>query len=153
MCIRDSNNGIDEDCDGEDLVVVIDNDGDGFTTAIDCDDNDPLINPGAEEIGGNEVDENCDGDLTTSTIEQEIAKTIKVFPNPTNGMLYLEDNTYLPNSFTIEMTDYLGKQLFQQQLTKQKVMSIDLRSLPTGLLVVRIHTEDRIINKRILLVR
>jgi hypothetical protein len=58
------NNGIDEDCDGVDLVdlTLIDGDLDGYTPAAgDCDDTDPAINPGAEEIPGNDVDENCDG--------------------------------------------------------------------------------------------
>ena len=57
--------GIDQDCDGEDLdceVEVDDEDEDGYTISEgDCDDEDPLINPGADEICDNEVDDDCDG--------------------------------------------------------------------------------------------
>ena len=37
-----------------------DADGDGFSDAEDCDDSDASIYPGAEEVCGNGVDDNCD---------------------------------------------------------------------------------------------
>lgn len=38
-----------------------DGDGDGYPRSRDCADTDPAINPGAAEICGNNVDEDCDG--------------------------------------------------------------------------------------------
>ena len=53
--------GIDQDCDGEDLL---DGDGDGYDDedwgGTDCDDADASINPGASETIGDGVDYDCD---------------------------------------------------------------------------------------------
>jgi hypothetical protein len=54
-------NGTDENCNGV-ADENVDVDGDGFTTCDgDCADNDELVNPGAFETNGNQVDDDCDG--------------------------------------------------------------------------------------------
>ena len=39
----------------------LDNDGDGISPPADCNDSNPAIRPGARDIPGNKIDENCDG--------------------------------------------------------------------------------------------
>jgi Putative metal-binding motif len=39
----------------------VDRDGDGVLTPLDCDDRNPRRRPGAEDVPGNGIDENCDG--------------------------------------------------------------------------------------------
>ncbi len=54
----------DPDCGAE--VACIDADGDGYSPADgDCDDGDPLVSPGIEEICGDTVDNDCDGLVDT----------------------------------------------------------------------------------------
>ena len=43
------------------FIPQIDQDNDGFTSDVDCNDNNFGINPNAFEIPNNEIDENCDG--------------------------------------------------------------------------------------------
>ncbi len=70
-----ADNGIDDDCDGKQLSSVancIDNDGDGYGVGAgclgrDCDDSNPLINPGRLELCGNGLDDDCLGGDETCT--------------------------------------------------------------------------------------
>ena len=53
-----------DDCDDTDpgsTVVAVDRDCDGYRRADDCDDESAGVHPGAAEVCGDEVDENCDG--------------------------------------------------------------------------------------------
>ena len=53
----------DPDCDSNPACDASpqDLDGDGYASDVDCDDEDPTINPGASEIWYDGVDQNCDG--------------------------------------------------------------------------------------------
>jgi hypothetical protein len=71
-----ADDGVDQDCNGSDLVTSsgTDADGDGFdseaTGGDDCDDTDAAVNPDATEVSLDGVDNNCDGAANSSdTIE------------------------------------------------------------------------------------
>jgi hypothetical protein len=68
------NDGIDQDCNGTDLIVIdpedIDDDGDSYTeNQGDCNDTNSGINPDVIDICGNAIDENCNGKDAVCTPE------------------------------------------------------------------------------------
>ncbi|MFN3200158.1 MAG: MopE-related protein [Bradymonadia bacterium] len=66
--------GIDQDCNGSDLVCgEEDGDGDGVSvSAGDCDDANPRVFPGGTEICGDGIDQDCDGeDLSCENVDRD----------------------------------------------------------------------------------
>jgi hypothetical protein len=87
-------------------VLLEDNDGDGFVAELnecvpggDCDDNDPTTYPGAEELCGDGIDNDCDGDVDEDCCPYfsvadilAIAADINYFNQFGDGCLTTEDS-------------------------------------------------------------
>jgi hypothetical protein len=71
---------------------------------------------------------------------------IRVFPNPTNGIIYLEN---LPENATIEVFNSIG-QLLQIQNNQT---AIDLSSYPNSIYFINIKTNDSNITRKVVLQR
>ncbi|MFV1975510.1 MAG: MopE-related protein [Candidatus Scalindua sp.] len=87
-------NGIDEDCDGQDAATTdpdnVDDDGDGYTeNQGDCDDNDINVNPGTTEISENGVDDDCNPETYDFYIDQDLIDVINDTNNSSNAVITL----------------------------------------------------------------
>ncbi len=116
----------------EEPITGIDFDGDGFIDQFDCDDNNPNINPNAEDIANNGIDEDCDGmDLVTSTYEIGNS-SINIFPNPAIDEINIDISGDL--SFKVNLYDFNGKLLLSEENTNQ----IKVNEIPQGAYLLEI---------------
>ncbi len=144
--------------DNNDLQVVrygnfIDADMDGFGMGEDCNDLIFEINPGAEEIANNGIDEDCDGmDLLVGNQNIEKDIDIIIYPNPVEGELQVKLSEINQEVITIEIIDGAGKLVLPASrpvFYQDPAIRINMADLPSGLYLIRIHTSSGIINKRV----
>ena len=113
----------------------VDMDEDGYLSNIDCDDNNPDVNPAAVEVPNNEIDEDCNGeDLITATyvIENSI---IKIYPNPTRDFIKIE----IDQPFRVELLQINGTTVLDEQLKT----SINIGHLPAGIYLLKVQLERK----------
>ena len=149
---------VDNDCDGiidEDLPTTIyyaDNDEDGYgdietvretclelisrfvTNSDDCDDTNPNINPDAIEIEGNDIDENCNGSLTST--HNLSGLRINVYPSPASDFIYVEYNSQSP--VEMKIYDLQGR----LHLTAHNSQRLDVSKLAEGTYLLTLRNEE-----------
>ena len=101
----------------------------------DCDDSNAAINPNAEEIGANGIDENCDGQIDNSIFE--LNAKISLYPNPTRSELNIQINSSIIGN-DLYIFDAVGKLVFKQQLLSTQT-TIPVSNFADGNYVVKVN--------------
>jgi hypothetical protein len=126
--------GIDQDCDGSDLVCPedIDDDNDGFTeNQGDCDDSNASVNPDAIEICGDDIDQDCDG--ADSACDSETQQMIFGDASNTDAAGTLQD-TFLNINTDVNVTSgQLNTYTWPADTPANSiVIKLDLSRIPQG---------------------
>ncbi len=102
-------------------VTAIDDDGDGHALPADCSDSNPAIYPGAPEIAGNGIDENCDGSDTPAPIQQPVVPA----PSPTPAPAPVAEQPKPELSFTLSYFMRASKR-------DTRFSTLSLKGVPSG---------------------
>lgn len=124
-----------------DPLTGVDMDGDGYLSQFECDDTNPGINPSAEEIPDNGIDEDCDGSDLISSVYILDNTSINIYPNPTYDAINIEVSGPLDFDVSLYSTD--GQLIAAYSTTTQ----IFVNTLPSGTYLLEI--KDRKTRKTI----
>ena len=148
---------------GDENQILTADEADATYQWVDCDNGDAPISGATEQNftpteSGNyavEITKNgctdvsgCTAVSLASTFNPSMGEKLKVYPNPTNGIVSVE----LPSSFvgnTIEITNSLG-QVLEARTIEVEFMSFDLKDVTNGIYFVKVYTESGMVTKKVI---
>ena len=108
----------------------------------------PEINPEAEEIPNNGIDEDCDGEDLIVGVEEINNRDIKVYPNPTTGQISIILTS--PLNAELEVKDKIGRSVLKKELLESN--QINLSGLVNGVYIFMIKMENHHFTKKVILI-
>jgi len=77
---------------------------------------------------------------------------IMIYPNPVNGIITIKSKILLNEETEIKITDVLGKEIKNQKVrTKNEKAQMEISDLKTGIYILNIKNNERVITKKIII--
>jgi len=109
----------------------------------------------SNDLGSNFITKN---DIVTvgavGITEASLEESIKIFPNPTQGVFSLELGRKLESRALIHVMNAKGEIVYQEEMAEDaEAIKINISNEPAGIYMIRIQTEDITVNKKVTLIR
>ena len=94
----------------------------------------------------------CQQLCTSSIDEQGVDKNISVYPNPTSGLFNVQWSTQIQKENTLVVSNYLGEKIVEKSFISTSNLlqaSIDLNGVSSGIYLLSIFSEGKVLNKKI----
>ncbi|MFM7619727.1 MAG: T9SS type A sorting domain-containing protein, partial [Bacteroidota bacterium] len=111
---------------------------------LDCNDSIADINPSMIELVGNDIDEDCDGNVGTLILQFSESNKFEISPNPVMNTLTLTLKL-IDRGNTYEIYHSNGKQI-ERGIITDSVTRIDESQWPTGVYIIQFNSQKQKFN-------
>jgi hypothetical protein len=89
--------------------------------------------------------------FTMTSVDELNYHEMKVYPNPTNGIIYIEMNKSISSNSMIEVRDLYGRIFLQKNWEDDNRNQLDLTPLSEGMYFIRIRNNNKIYFQKIVI--
>jgi len=90
-------------------------------------------------------------DMVSSTFESELENNLKIYPNPTSGIIFIEVTGGIYKNMEITISDLVGHVFQERNIPGNGKYNFNISDYPSGVYSFKIISENEAITKRVIL--